>query len=198
MIKWNKRKEIELRVPISTGIGGRGGRAARADLLEDGVGAEGALLGLAVHRRRRAERERGEVPTAAAATTAPGGGGRLRPVGVAATAAGRGRGRGRGGLPGGGLVPGVAPEAGPRGRRGPRADPATERRREALDDGPAASPRARGPAVVVRGRRRRVCFPSAAVAVAIGAHHWRGGGRRGDVARETRGEERRGTTRRWR
>lgn len=118
-------------------------------LLEDSVGAEGALLGFPVDRRRGAERESGEVPCPAPAAV---GGGRGVPAVVAAA--------GRRGLPGAGLVPGVCREAGARRRRGAGAEPSAQLGREALGSGSTAGG-ARWAAVHGRGRRR-----------VVGVRHW--------------------------
>jgi len=117
-------------------------------LLEDSVGAQGALLGFPVDRSRGAERESGEVPRPALAAA----GGRGVPAVVAAA--------GRRGLPGAGLVPGVCREAGARRGRGAGAQPAAQRGREALGSGSTAGG-ARRAAVHGRGRRR-----------VVGVRHW--------------------------
>jgi hypothetical protein len=122
-----------------------------SDLTEDGVGAQGALLGLPVHRRRRAEGERGEPYSAAGPRPAPAPTGRGVPAGVAAA----GGGRGRRGLPGAGLVSGVCREAGPGGRRGAPA----QRGDETLGRG-VPFPTTRPRRAAVRGRRP------------VGVRHW--------------------------
>jgi hypothetical protein len=117
-----------------------------SDLTEDGVGAQGALLGLPVHRRRRAEGERGELCSVARPPPAPTG--RGVPAGVAAAGGGRG-------LPGAGVVSGVCREAGLRGRCGAPA----QRGDEALGRG-VPFPTTRPRRAAVRGRRP------------VGVRHW--------------------------
>lgn len=116
-------------------------------LLEDSVGAQGALPGFPVDRRRSAEGERGEVPGPAPTDA----GGRGVPAAVPAA--------GRRGLAGTGLVPGVRREAGPRRHRGAGAQAAAQRGHEALGGGSTAGG-ARWAAV--HGRPWRV----------VGVRHW--------------------------
>jgi hypothetical protein len=91
-----------------------------SDLLEDGVGAQRALLGFPVDRRCGAEGERGEVPCPGPAA----GGGRGAPAVVAAAR--------RRGLAGARLVPGVCGKAGACRHRSAGSQPAAQRGREAL------------------------------------------------------------------